>query len=84
MPVLKPAGRVLGHNLGTAVAQTGAAEWLLAAVPALVVPDSSPVAGFSEKLLALPGPLEIPGGTLGLAAPLQHPPISSLPLAPKL
>lgn len=69
--------------------QRGAAQWLLAAVLALVLLDSSPGAGFSEKPLASPGPLEIPGGAPGLAtvqlhpSSLQHPPISSLPLAPK-
>ena len=69
----------------------GAAKWLLAAVPALVLPDSSPGTGFSEKPSALPGPPEIPGGALGLATMQLHPssplwcsPISSLPLALKL
>lgn len=53
--------------------QRGAAEWLLAGVPAPILPDSSPGRGFSEKTWALPGPPEIPGAALGLATKQFHP-----------
>lgn len=73
MPFLKPAGRGLGCNLGTTSAHSkGCCRVALAAVPALVLPDSSPGAGFREKPSASPGPLEIPGGAAGFAAMQLH------------
>lgn len=88
MPFPKPAARGAGLLPGAALPiPRGAAEWLTA-TPALVLPGSSPKAGFDENPLASPGPLEIPGRALGansiLPPQLQCPPISSLPLAPKL
>lgn len=70
----KPSGRVLGYNLGTSSAHSkSAAEWLLAAVPALVLPNSSPGSGFGEKPSVLSGSPAIPGGAPGLAAMQLHP-----------
>ena len=45
----------------------------MVAGPALVLPDSSPGAGFGEKSSILSGPPTIPGGAPGLAALQLHP-----------